>query len=597
MPKPAFSSATTIIPNPDYWDAEAAHLYTSETIVFGSDDHQYVINPNKNGAVGNYEIDPVTGDGTSSADWVLAEKRKVLPGVHDVGTETIAYPFEVIQTGVMRVGENETLTVDRLPEAGRNQIFDVSAAGANVQIKESGDVFPEWFGGDDNAIQSALTSSKSGSRIVLAAKEYTSNGIDLLYDSDSVDGGDISKELIGSGICERYQRNGNGFHGTVLKLADGSNRELLSVGVNPDSTDVAFSHGYGAVRNMFLDGNRGGQATDADIVSVGGIRDFEIETLNVFNGSRDGISFNGANNQIQVKGKIEIYNCSRDGFRGSSVGDGNWVDGCVIAQNNGRYGINIGTGNVYAQLIYSYFNGLDGVRIDTAGTFKCDYVRSEDNERNGIRVGSFAKNVHIDKVMVADNGVLNSTTQQAIQNRAGINIASNSENIFFGCVSVVARTNSSIEHNQDLIIYDGGAKNVVIGPIQSEAFGMYDADFSAKGLADAGYQTIDAKASGRTTSQFIQPRGTQELDAIDSVDLHPAIFDRYVMSNIGASLSIPDIPATQRIEGITLSFYLNSLAGTNITWGASYSGVTVSVPSGETLIKIRCELNNWVEFS
>lgn len=361
------------------------------------------------------------------------------------------------RNGVMSVADGVTVSMPK-PETPRRSLFNLAGSG-KVKFLTGGNVYPEWWS-SGNIIQLALDQTAPGTDILLDGTEYETTGIVIDCDN-SIEGGKHNAKRIVGIPAQRYvdaddPGDAGTYNGTVIKLADGAEADLFYINTANDKT-----FGSGTLAGCLLNANNANQvSTTINAIKVGNIKDYIFEDLFILNSSQDGMNFAGSNNQIKLRGHIEVYNCVRDGIWGGAVGDGQW-DADIHLVNNGRNGLYMAAGNLFAKFIFAYFNGDNGVYWASEDAAQLLALRLEDNDNSGFEYRG--KNLHINTISASDNGVLEGgTTEQ-------IGLADYGDDLIVDHLHSAYRSGGTITHKQTTLYYCGpGSIPAKIGSVIDE---------------------------------------------------------------------------------------------------------------------------------
>lgn len=517
------------------------------------------------------------------------------PGTFLVNDITFASPL-VFEGGILKPANGQTVTVSGTVSAPPVQVFDLSVGG-DIVMSFPQDVFPEWMGSGNTALRDMFKKSAAGSRLVLRGVSYTSVAFQIDLDIHAATGLDSGKFIQGVAPAQRYDQVGTypltaKFLGSRIVLASGETAPLFTLVGGSEST-VTNQWGSGGISDVMLQGNKGSAVVgSSDGIRITNVKDWTIRNLYVWNFSRDGLNFDGANNQINMEGFIEVWNNNRDGIRIAGLGDPQW-NASVRSINNGRYGMYVSGGFGRIEQIYCYFNGKSptenggvlgaGFLYDTGAddNLVIGYLRCEDNEYAGATVKG--KNLVVSHVEVADNGFSGSGADQ----QAGLHLSA-CQNIQIGTVS--SRNRTAPTHNQRNLIYDTSAGGCTVGHVNDDAFGVHGVASEQTIFVDTTSLALRAKYSTRKTLS-----GTYAAikDVGASITPKPATYGSYVVSALTENVTISNTTGSASPEGIRLELRVTaSGASRNVNWSSLYLDQTrsalsaTSVPDGQTMTAI-----------
>lgn len=405
------------------------------------------------------------GDSLANADTLAVALGRDLLIDEDIAVAasvTVDAPVRVTNGATFVPASGQTITFAAHVSAGRVQIFDLTSSG-DVLFTAPQTVFPEWFGTGNTAVHSAFKKSAAGSLISLAGKTYET--VAIAWNNDPLEtspaGADTGKVIEGPTPAQRYKTTG-AFYAARLKLADGEDDHVFTI-----DSGGANEYGTGGLRNLMIDGNKGGQTTDGnfDGIYIDDVKDMEFHNVSVWNCSRHGWNIEGSNNQLRITGHCESWNNGNYttggmGFRIAAAGDVQG-SGALVAVNNGNRGIYIATvGGKFGHL-YAYFNLHRGVDIDAlaVGNVSVDFIEAEDNGQEGVFVAS--PNFAIGSIQVGENGQATASAG-LIEDATGLRLRPTARG-WVGSVSSSKRTASFYTTNGFGIDYDGKTTDFVAG--------------------------------------------------------------------------------------------------------------------------------------
>ncbi len=455
--------------------------------------------------------------------------------------------------GQLKIADGVVMTMPN-PKAGLVQLFDLTGTGS-VMLSNGSRVHPEWWGETADAVQQALDQSATGASVILQGREYVSNGIVFVGDTNSAGGRHCGKQISGQIPSQRVD-DGAGFFGSRIKLTPGANIPLLDVSV---ATGTVLN---GRIRNVTLDANKTQQTfSDVDGVVVTDVSGFEIGTVQVLDAAQDGIALLGTDNDIVLTGQIEISGAGRDGINASVVGSSQF-NGTIKTHANGRHGLNMGAnGQLNAQFIHSYANLGEGVRWACSNPSYIHLLRCEDNGLTGLFYTGDA--LVIGTAVLPDNGLTaTTTTTQCGVSDQGLHLR-------IRTLSNPVRNGTGIVHNQKTL-YFGNSTGAVVQTVFDTA--------TEANLVTAG-QTLNIFNSKRN---LLGPKIIERRSYSGTLSAHnsatygfrpiqcPDIYGAVHISDIANNYFVANTNFSRSAHGTQLELRFSAAASGNLNWDSSY---------------------------
>jgi len=524
----------------------------------------------------------VTGDGTTDDSTALA-------GIDAVGLDAFAVSsgasirlataltlnaIPVFQGGTIKADNAAIVLGGGYACDTPTQCFVESGTGT-ISIGVTQDVRPEHWGSDASNVRTAMKRSHIGSITRLLGKEYLIDYVSFNNSPDTEDGVDDGKCIVGVMPAARFTGPDGGstppsdrqFRGTILRATGAQSFFVLF-----DSTYTASNRVFSgmALRNVMLHGS--GLASVG--IGIGTIKDVQLENIYIRDFTIDGIQTNagsgGNNNQIMLKGFVEIYNCGRDGINGA-FGDAQWP-GVVRLQHNGRYGFNFTSGYLHAFHIHAYTNGNHGINWLADDASRIDYLRSEDNVGAGLVYAATGDGLTIGTAHVPDNG---SDAAATSTQRCGI--VNLGKNLVVERLIDPLRT-PEIMHNQLYTWYDGAsAIGGKVGYFDAEAFGQTSVT-GQRGML------VDVSRRNNLGTEFGKRRTFNDTYAnIGSALTYPEVYSDYYVTACGTSFTVANTAAANTPANCEVRYQFVANASITVSWGTDFVAQDGSALTGSAM--------------
>lgn len=232
----------------------------------------------------------------------------------------------------------------------------------NTVYARNGTTLKIDFKGKDSAaiMRSTMNNVNSGEKIFIRNATYDMTDT-FIYNKDNI-------------VIE-----GEG-QGTVLRLADGANADVLSAARRNNRGII--------IRNLTIDGNKQNNTSGRGLVFTGYYS--YLDNINIRNCAENGFdaevsTVSGENMVDNIVNNIRINNCGKTGFIWGTNTGGVAADNYfqnIISFGNGGEGIDFIPGSIYGWNFNSYSNVGNGIVVRGGGN-RLVACESSDNGKNG----------------------------------------------------------------------------------------------------------------------------------------------------------------------------------------------------------------------